>query len=149
MPPDLDVMPSLPGTLLAPGRVVPGAELVEAATGRSFNPWTFRQRASLILAFVHPSCEDCDAFVRRLETDAGDDIEVAGGRVVAVRADAGGAGRFVDVSEAPVVVVLDRYAAAWSSYPAKGHEFPSAAEVAASLWHLATMCPECGVSSWD
>ena len=149
MPPDLDVVPALPGTVLTPGRVVPGAELVEASTGRAFNPWTYRQRASLVLAFVHSSCEDCAAFVRRLETDAGDDIRLAGGRVVAVLADAGGADRFIDPSEAPVLVVLDRYAAAWSSYPAQRHAFPSPSEVSATLWHLATMCPECGVSTWD
>ena len=48
----------------------------------------------------------------------------------------------------PVVLVLDRYAAAWASYPAPGHRFPEPGEVVATLGHLAGMCPECGAATW-
>ncbi len=145
----IDAAALLAGTRLAPGNLVPGSELVEASTGRPVRPWAYRHRAPLVLVFVHDDCETCDAFVGALEERSGEDIRTAGGRVVAVGADTDGAARFVDPEDAPVVVILDRYAAAWSSYPSAGHEFPEPAEVAATLWHLATMCPECGVSTWD
>jgi hypothetical protein len=53
--------------------------------------------------------------------------------------------------ELPVVLVVDRDGAAWRSYPATGHRFPDPEEVTATLWHLATMCPECGVPTpgWE
>ena len=139
----------LPGTKLEAGNVVPGTELTDAVTGSPVTPWAHRQRAAQVLIFVHPSCRACASFLSRLEEEAGDDIRTTGGRLAAVAADAGGADRFVDPEDAPVVIVLDRYAAAWSSYPAHGHDFPAPSEVAATLWHLATMCPECGVSTWD
>ena len=139
----------LPGTRLEAGTVVPGTELADAITGAPVTPWAHRQRAAQVLVFAHRSCDACRSFLRRLEDEAGDDIRTAGGRVAAVADDAAGAEHFIDPEQAPVVVVLDRYAAAWSSYPSEGHDFPPPSEVAATLWHLATMCPECGVSTWD
>lgn len=50
--------------------------------------------------------------------------------------------------ELPVVLILDRYGAASSSFPAAGHRFPKAEEVAATVTHLALQSPECGVSHW-
>ena len=139
----------LAGTALEAGKVVPGAPVELEPGGDTVRLWDFRQRAAVVLAWLHPGCDRCDEFERRLRDEAGADVHTAGGRLVFVR-DGGSTGRrrFLGHAEPPVVVVIDRYGAAWRSYPAPGHEFPDPSEVGATLWHLATMCPECGVSTW-
>jgi hypothetical protein len=126
------------------GSVVPGAALTDAGTGRELSLWSLRQRSAAAVLFLHPECERCAAFEGALRRHH-DDIEEADGRIV-VTHDA--PERFLGVAEPPVILVVDRYAAAWRSLPAPGHAFPDPADVVATLWHLATMCPECGVSTW-
>jgi hypothetical protein len=139
----------LPGTSLEPGRVVPGVEL-EDRGGPSVRVWDHRQRSALALSFLHADCAACDAFQRRLEAEAASELDVTRSRAVAVRNDGSPAlSRFLGEAEPPVLVIVDRYGAAWRSYPASGHDFPEPSEVAATLWHLATMCPECGDTAWN
>jgi hypothetical protein len=85
-------------------------------------------------------------YARRLVEGAADDVATADGRIEVIR-DPGSEARrrFLGEEDPPVLVVVDRYGAAWRSYPAPFHDFPEPPEVAATLWHLATMCPECGV----
>jgi hypothetical protein len=134
----------LPGTALIEGKVVPGLALTDSGTGRELSLWSLRQRSAAVVLFLHHDCERCAAFEAALRGHT-DEIEDADGRIV-VTHDA--PERFLGSAEPPVILVVDRYAAAWRSFPAPGHAFPDPADVVATLWHLATMCPECGVSTW-
>lgn len=140
----------LPGTVLDAGRVVPGTALRLEPGGGTLSLWDFRHRTAVVLCVLHPDCQPCDRFEAALRDRAGEDVATAGARIVGVR-DPGSEGRrrLLGGSVPPVVIVVDRYGAAWQSYPAEGHHFPEPTEVAATVWHLATMCPECGVSTWD
>ncbi len=151
----------LPGTALTEGRVIPGVSFFDAASGAAVSLWGFRQRTALVLAFLHERCARCRAFANDLaavkdelrwgEAKArailSEEEEVA----VPVLLDPGRTGtqRFLgEDQELPVVLVVDRYGAACASFPAAGHRFPAAEEVAATVAHLALQCPECGVSHW-
>jgi hypothetical protein len=143
------VAEALAGTVLERGRIVPGAALRDARTGREVGAWSLRGRSALVIAFVHAGCERCASFVGELE-DREEEIRTAGGRLLAV--DDGSRAMWLGADpELPVVLVVDRDGAAWRSYPAAGHLFPDPEEVTATLWHLATMCPECGVPTpgWE
>jgi hypothetical protein len=151
----------LSGTVLKKGRVVPGVSFVDPSSGAEVNLWGFRQRVALVLAFLHGRCAACRAFAEDLSA-VRDDLDWADTRVhavlpgpeelpVPVLLDSGGAGTrriLGEDPELPVVLVVDRYGAASSSFPALGHRFPPAGEVAATAIHLAMQCPECGVSDW-
>jgi hypothetical protein len=138
----------LAGTSLERGRVVPGVEL-EDHGGAPIRVWDHRQRSALIISFLHAECEVCDAYQRRLEEEVAPDLATTRSRALAVRNDGSPAvRRFLGEAEPPVLVIVDRYGAAWTSYPAAGHHFPEPSELAATLWHLATMCPECGDTAW-
>ena len=140
----------LPGTVLESGRVVPGVALVERRSGSPVKLWDHRQRASLVVSFLHAACDACERFQVALEDEAGPDLATARARAIAVRGDgSAGAARFVGPDGSPLVLVIDRYGAAWRSYPAPGHDFPDPREVAATIWHLSTMCPECGDTAWN
>lgn len=155
----------LAGTLLEADQVVPGVPMTDAATGRPVRAWDFRHRRALVLAFLHADCAACEAYGRDLAA-VREDLSGAGAEARAVLpAGTSGDGegalpalidetgravrRFLEAPEAvPLVLLIDRFGAAWRSYPSPGHDFPSTDEVVASLWHVATMCPECGVSTW-
>ena len=140
----------LPGTVLEAGRVVPGIALEERRSGSPVRLWDHRQRWSLVVSFLHADCDACDRFQASLEEEAGPDLATARARAIAVRGDGSDApARFVGSGGPPLVLVIDRYGAAWRSYPAQGHDFPDPADVAGTLWHLATMCPECGDTAWN
>jgi hypothetical protein len=134
----------LPGTALEADRVVPGMPLTEASTGEARSLWSLRQRFAAIVLFLHADCQRCAVFEQELR-GLGTDVERADGRIVVTHDTPA---RFLGDGQPPVAVVLDRYGAAFRSYPAPGHAFPPASEVVETLWHLATMCPECGVSTW-
>jgi hypothetical protein len=134
---------TLPGTVVEAGAVVPGTALRDLETGREIRPWSFRHRTAVVLCFLHGECRRCRDFLDSLRAEE-EEVAGAGARVVAVDGDAP---RFLQ-DEPPVILVVDRYAAACRSYPAPDHEFPEPSEVVATAWHLATMCPECGVSTW-
>ena len=138
---------ALPGTVLERGRVVPGAPLTDVRTGDEVSAWSLRGLRAMVIAFVHAGCSKCEAFVTELEGHT-EDMEAAGGRLLVVD---GSVPRWLGEAELPLVLVVDRDGAAWRSYPAAGHDFPEPAEVTATLWHLAMMCPECGVPTpgWE
>lgn len=137
---------SLPGTTLDRGRVVPGAPLRNLATGDDVSAWSFRGRTALVLCFLHEGCDACSSFLRSLDSIE-EDLRVAQAKVLAVSPDARATERFLGSAELPLVVIVDRDGAAWTSYPAPQHDFPDPKELAATAWHLATMCPECGVAT--
>jgi hypothetical protein len=134
---------TLPGTVVQAGAVVPGAALHDLESGREVRPWSFRHRAAVVLCFLHRDCETCRSYLASLR-DEEDDVTQAGARLVAVDGDAP---TFLHDGP-PVILVVDRYGGAWRSYPAPDHQFPAPSELVATVWHLATMCPECGVSTW-
>jgi len=152
---------TLPGTALEPGRVAADLVLVDPASRDRVSLWDHRQRAAVVLAFLHAGCEACRAFARDLAAVTGE-LEWAGAvaravvpvpddLAVSVLVDAGDVARrrlLDEDAEVPVVVVLDRYGAAIESYPAAGHGFPTPTEIVAAVTHLAVQCPECGVSDW-
>ena len=151
----------LPGTVLEEGRVVPGVSLVEPGSGAGVALWGFRQRVALVLGFLHDRCPACRSFAEEL-AGVKDDLDWAGALVRAVVSEAQelpiptlldpertSSKRLLgDEAELPVILVVDRYGAAVSSFPAPGHRFPPAGQVAATAVHLAMQCPECGVSHW-
>lgn len=152
---------TLPGTVLEEGRVTPDAVLVDPVSGERVSLWDLRQRAAVVLAFLHAGCDACRAFARDL-AEVADELDWAGAvaRAVVPVPDQLAAPVLVDLgweasrrllgeeAEVPVLVVLDRYGAAIESFPAGGHRFPAPAEIAATVTHLALQCPECGVSHW-
>lgn len=151
----------LSGTALEEGRVVPGVSFVDPVSHAAVSLWGFRQRVALVLAFLHERCAPCRAFAEDLGT-VKRDLDWAGALARAVLSeeealavpmlldpDRTGSRRLLgEVQELPVIVIVDRYGAASSSFPAAGHRFPRAEEVAATVTHLALLCPECGVSDW-
>jgi hypothetical protein len=151
----------LSGTALDEGRVVPAVSFVEPASGAAVSLWGFRQWVALVLAFLHERCAACRAFAEDLGT-VKRDLDWAGALAravlsegealaVPVLVDPGrtGSRRLLgEDHELPVILIVDRYGAASSSFPAAGHRFPRAEEVAATVAHLALQCPECGVSHW-
>jgi hypothetical protein len=48
----------------------------------------------------------------------------------------------------PLVLIVDRYGAAWRSFPSRDHAFPPPQEIVDTLRHLAFQCPECGAPAW-
>jgi hypothetical protein len=155
------VTETLPGTALEKDRVVPGTPMTEASTGTEVSMWDFRQRFSVAACFLHDRCERCAAYVRKL-ADLEDDFRVVDARAIVVLSergvldlpvwvDVGGRARqrlLGPSAELPVILVADRYGAAWKSFPSRDHAFPPLEEVVATLRHLAFQCPECGVPEW-
>lgn len=152
---------TLPGTALEEGRVVPGVTFADPLSDAEVRLWGFRQRAALVLAFLHDRCAACRAFAddlatvkRQLETADALARAVLSEEVpltvpVLLDPERRGSRRLLgEVHELPVILVVDRYGAASWSFPAAGHRFPRAEEVAATAAHLAMQCPECGVSHW-
>ncbi|HEX5948914.1 MAG TPA: hypothetical protein VFZ45_05050, partial [Actinomycetota bacterium] len=106
-------------------------------------------------------CERCAGFAREL-ADLKDDLHEVDARAIVVLnepedldlpvwVDEPGRARqrfLAPDAELPVILIVDRYAAAWGSFPSRAHAFPAPAEVVATLRHLAFQCPECGVSEW-
>lgn len=151
----------LPGTRLEGDRVVPDVPLLDARAGSELRLGDFRHRRALVLAFLHEDCPACAAFAQAL-AGAGEDLRLAGAAAYAVLGaprelavpvlvdpDDALRARVLDPSAGlPLVLVVDRFGAAWRSFPSAGHRFPAASEVAATLWHLALMCPECGAPVW-
>jgi hypothetical protein len=150
----------LAGTILREGHVVPSVRFVDGATGDGTDLARFRQRASVVLAFLHAGCTACRAYADAIAA-AGADLEWAGAVARAVvptevelalpvLVDASGATSALlgDDGGPPFVLVLDRYGAATAAYDASDHRFPSVEEIVATLTHLAIQCPECGVSHW-
>lgn len=154
----MESVTTLPGTLLTRGDVLPGTALFDPTTGEEVRAWDFRGKRALVLSFLHRGCDACARFAREL-AGAESEIRLAGARCFAVLpgrspsalpvlVDREGRAtqRFLGLEGMlPTIVVTDRYAAGWESYPVLGHDFPPVAEVVGDLWHLATMCEECGI----
>ncbi len=149
--------PQLPGTVLERERVVPNLRLPESPSGTIRPLHDFRGRKSLILSFLHPSCERCKAFLADLASHE-QKIRESDGEVRVVL-DAEEETPFPVLIDAeqqarhallgpdtalPAILVLDRDSAAYESHPASDHAFPDAGDLAGTLWHLSIMCPECG-----
>ena len=152
---------TLEGTDLEIGQVVPAAPMVDAGSGAPVSPWDLRQRFAAALCFLHAGCRACALFARRLRVFASElrDLNALAIAVVPeeidleppVWVDREGRARerlLSPSAEVPAVLIVDRYGAAAGSFPSRGHSFPPAEEVVATLRHLAMECPECGVSEW-
>lgn len=151
----------LPGTVLEKDRVLPGTPMIAASSGAEASLRDFRQRAALAVCFLHDRCERCAAFAQKLAELAG---ELAESNAIAlavvsestaldvpvlVDTNARARQRFLGpAGEIPLVLIVDRYGAAWSSFPSRGHAFPPLKEVVDTLRHLAFQCPECGAPAW-
>jgi hypothetical protein len=151
----------LPGTALRDGRVVPPVSFRDVASASKIDLSWFRQRTTLVLAFLHDGCDGCSGFAHELRAIK-DDLDWAGAVAraivseeedlpVPVLVDPGreATQRLVGGNaDVPVVVIVDRYGAAMSAFAANEHRFPTKEEVVATVTHLALQCPECGVSDW-
>lgn len=138
----------LSGTVLERGQVLPGTSIRDADAGGDLRILDLRGRRALVLCFLHEDCPPCARFMESLGA-AASDIAAAGARVIRlVPGDPTVRRHLGERGELPTVVITDRDAAAWEAYPASGHDFPPVTEVTETLWHLATMCPECGVATW-
>ena len=123
--------------------------------------WDFRQRFSVVVCFLHDRCDACAGYARKL-ADLEDDLQEVDARAIVVLREPGvldlpvwvderarARHRFLAPdAELPLILIVDRYGAAWRSLPSRDHAFPAPAEVVATLRHLAFQCPECGVSDW-
>ncbi|HEX6262412.1 MAG TPA: hypothetical protein VF097_06150 [Actinomycetota bacterium] len=155
-------MDTMAGTTLVRGDVLPGTPLIDAATGAEVRIWDFRGRTALVLCFLHPACEACERFAAGL-AEMESEFRLTGARAFAVLREPSPSALPVLVDghgeasrrllgpegELPTIVVTDRYAAAWESYPVLGHDFPPVSEIVGDLWHLATICEECGIVAWQ
>ncbi len=149
--------PKLPGTTLEKERGVPGLPVVESPSGLQRKLTDFRQRNSVILCLLHSNCASCAGFLESLSGHEEElrlsDAEV---RVLLDEPEDSPFPVWVDRDNrarerllgpggvVPTIIVLDRYASAWEAFPARDHAFPDAGDVAATVWHLAIQCPECG-----
>lgn len=150
---------TLRGTTLTRGEVVPGTPLVDATSGKQVRAWDFRGRTALVLCFLHARCRACEIFAHELAAEE-EEIRLTAARTFAVLPVPGRSGLpvLVDVEgraaerflegDLPAIVMTDRYAAAWETYPVLEHAFPPVSEVVRDLWHLATTCEECGIIAW-
>jgi peroxiredoxin len=151
----------LPGTALEKERVVPDIPMTAAASGTEVSLSDFRQRLALAVCFLHDGCEPCARYagefaesieeLRQADATAFVVLTEAASLDVPVLLDTDSRARrrFLGASaELPLVLIVDRFGAASSSFPSRDHAFPAPQEVVATLWHLALECPECGVSTW-
>ncbi len=152
---------TLPGTTLEKDRVVPATSMIEAASGNAMSLGDYRQRMSLAVCFLHDRCEICSTYAGQLAKFA-PDLQEADATALAVLteparlaipvlvdANAQARQRFLGPSaELPLVLIVDKFGAAWRSFPSPGHAFPPPQEIVSTLLHLALECPECGVSTW-
>ena len=118
---------------------MPGAP-VTLLDGGELSAWDHRGRTALLVCFLHGSCAECNGFRGALD-ELEEDLRLTRTRLVLAEPSE----RFLGSSEAPVILLVDRDGAAWSSHDARGHEFPSREELSTSLWHLATTCEQCEV----
>jgi hypothetical protein len=151
----------LPGTALEKDRIVPGTPMTVASSGAEVSIWDFRQRFSLAVCFLHDRCEPCAGYARNL-ADLEGDLREVDARAIVVLSESGildlpvwvdgharARRRFLGPAfQLPVILIVDRYGAALRSFPSRGHAFPTAEEVVATLRHIAFECPECGISEW-
>lgn len=140
---------------------MPGTPMLDASSGAEVTMWDFRQRFSVAVCFLHDRCEVCAGYARKL-ADLEDDLHEIDARAIVVLSEPGtldlpvwvderarARQRFLaTASDPPVILIVDRYGAAWRSFPSRDHAFPPPAEVVATLRHLAFQCPECGVPEW-
>lgn len=144
---------TLSGTALVHDEIVPRESFTEMPGGARRTLTDFRQRNALVVCFLHDDCEPCLKWARAL-SDVRRDIELADARVrvvarsdgqwpfpVFVDRDLRGSTRLLGGGDYPVIVLLDRYAAAWESWPARDHAFPAPEEVVGTLVKI--MCSEC------
>lgn len=148
----------LDGTRLTREQLLPDVVLTEAQTGQEWRPSLLRQRAAVVLCFLHADCQPCQDFLSRL-AELADDIRWADAQVRVVLDEPGPSPFPVLVDRAgaarkrllgpdaprPVLVVADRYTAVAEAYPAGAHDFPEPREVFAAVRHMALRCPECSV----
>jgi hypothetical protein len=151
----------LPGTAIEKDRVVPGTPMTVASSGAEVSMWDLRQWFSVAVCFLHDRCDACAGYARKL-ADLERDLREVDARAIVVLSDSGvlplpvwvdGRGRarqrfLGPAAELPVILIVDRYGAAMTSFPSRDHAFPPPEEVLATLRHLAFQCPECGVPEW-
>ena len=147
-----------------------------AADGRTVRAWDYKQKKSLVIAFLHAGCAPCDALLEKLAARAPDLAEreavvlAVYDRVPQPRAAADlppqivlaadmsgrsqraylGKDAFGPAGQARVgVFVADRYGelyAQWESSTDDG--LPGAGEALEWLAQIQVACEECGASHW-
>lgn len=143
----------IPGTALVAEQLLPDTTLTDARTGRSWKPSQLRQRAALVLCFLHAGCRPCEEFAAGL-ADREDAFRWADAQVrvvlprpaasplpVVLDADGQARARMLGPdAQIPTLVVADRYSAAADAYVAADHDFPDPEEIVKSVRLLACDC---------
>jgi len=160
--------------------MLPLRELIPPLTmrlhdGRLVRAWDFKQKKSLVVAFLDTECDSCEGFLWRLVEHAAGarskDAVVLAACLEAPQAKlterlpegiflgadpSGRAARAFLGSAAlsgrgllhPAVYVADRYGELAAQWLARGHQFPAVGEILTCLHQLEIACEECTSPSW-
>jgi peroxiredoxin len=143
--------------------------------GRIARAWDFKQKKSLVIAFLDANCESCESFLQGLVgrsdqlaakeavvlaaflqqpaqrlTDALPPGVLAGTEMTgrAARAFIGKDALTAQGLARPAVFVTDRYGEVAEAWLAEGHQFPAAGEILTCLTQVEIACEECTVPHW-
>lgn len=143
--------------------------------GRTIHAWDFKQKKSLVIAFLDADCAACEAFLGNLSERASE-LREKGAVVLACfleppprrLADMLPDGIFAGTESTgraargflgdgalsgnglaqPGVFVADRYGELSAMWVARDHKFPAAANVLTSLHQIEIACEECYPPTW-
>lgn len=144
--------------------------------GRTVQAWDFKQKKSLLIAFLHAGCARCDTYLAQVRGRAADLAEREAVALVifseappasaaeslppqvVVASDMGGRAQRAYLGEdafGPAgqerlgVFVADRYGELYAQWPARNEaELPAVGEALIWLAQIQMACEECGVSHW-
>lgn len=148
---------------------------IHSPDGRIVRAWDFKQKNSLVIAFLDSGCDLCADFLRRLAAHAPDLREKNAVALVAflespppilyevlpkgIFCGADFSGRSVRsflgrdaLSPAGLrlrgIFVTDRYGELFAQWILPAHEFPPVAEIFSSLTQIEIACEECTHPAW-
>jgi peroxiredoxin len=155
--------------MLPDGSLIPPLTL-RTADGRTVRAWDFKQKKSLVIAFLDAECAPCEEFLRRIAAQAAElraretvalfvflELPSAGfadslpPEIVAGSDIPGRAAReFLGEDSSSFqgaarrgVFVADRYGELFAQWILRGHEFPAFPEIVRWLDHAAIVCDGC------
>src|SRR5712692_8848840 len=126
--------------------------------GKTLRAWDYKQKRSLVIAFLHAGCRCCEGFVEKLAARAAElRVENLPAQVV-VAADMSGRSQRAYLGDDAFgqagqerlgVFVADRYGELYAQWVAREEGgLPGVGEVLEWLGQIQVACEECGVSEW-
>jgi len=148
---------------------------IHTPDGRTLRAWDYKQKKSLVIAFLDTDCGPCEEFLRALVANAAElrdkaavalivFLEQPARRVtdslppgIIVGADMPGNSARAFLGEDAFasrgfvrggVFVTDRYGELFAQWTIERHKFPAIAEILAALDHVEIACDECSAPLW-